>query len=504
MNVFIPRGLEDPRVPKIVGFDTELMNVDPTRDDSGISASRALLREVEGVPANNGGACEQDSGRVFLPGSGASVYIDLDHLEIAGPECRSAMDYMKCFHGMLGIARQAARQANEDRVSKIRVHANNSDGLGNSWGGHLSVMLSRTAYDWIFKTRLHHQLWLASAQVSSLVLTGAGKVGSENERDPSLYQISQRTDFFECLSSINTTYMRPLVNTRDESLAGSRYARLHCIFHDTALCHTSLVLKAGLMQVFVAMIEAEVIDAGLFFEDPLDAVRVFSTDTTLSATARLMDGRHVTAIEHQRILRESAERLVDTDSRDHVPDLRGLLDLWSRMLDALETRDMDVLTRHLDWAAKLSVIERAAAARSLDFLDAPVKVLDHAWSDLESGIYFALERSSAVDIHADEVEIAHAAKEAPENTRAYPRSRLIRALGGRSGVKLDWHQVVAGSSEGRRAVVRMPDPGAGRAECGDLDGLTEVELLNQLGVVVEPDVWRWNFSPHLAIYPKHK
>lgn len=500
MNVFIDRDIENPCVPKIVGFDTELMNVDPSRDDSGASASRALLREIEGAPSNNGGACEQDSGRVFLPGSGASVYIDLDHLEIAGPECRSAVDYMKCFHGMLGIARQAARQANEDRVSKIRVHANNSDGLGNSWGGHLSVMLSRTAYDWIFKTRLHYQLWLASAQASSLVLTGAGKVGSENERDPALYQISQRADFFECLSSINTTYSRPLVNTRDETLAGSRFARLHCIFHDTTLCHTSLVLKAGLMQVFLAMIEAEVIDPRLFFEAPLDAVRAFSTDPTLKATARLMDGRRVTAIEHQRILRESANKLLKTDSRANVPDLQELLALWSRMLDALETRDMDVLTRHLDWAAKLSVIERAASARSLDFLDAPVKALDHAWSDLESGIYFALERSGTVERRAGEAEITLAAMEAPENTRAYPRSRLIRTLGGRHGVKIDWHRVVAGSRHGKRAVVYLPDPGAGKPECGDLDGLSEVELLNQLGVAVEQDEWRWNVSQPFALY----
>lgn len=500
MNVFINNHSSDSCVPKIIGFDTELMNVDPDRDDSGVSASRALLREIEGLSANNKVRCEQDSGRVFLPGSGASIYIDLDHLELAGPECRSAMDFMKCFHGMLGIARQAAARINERRTSKLRVHANNSDGHGHSWGGHMSVMLSRTAYDWIFGQRMHYLLWLASAQASSIILTGAGKVGTEHRRSDAVYQISQRADFFECLRSLDTTCHRPLVNTRDEALAGGDFARLHCIFHDTTLCHTSLFLRAGLMQIFLAMIEAEMIDVRLCFEEPLAAVHSFSEDITLQTKARLIDGRWVTAIEHQLLLLESAESMLDGDAKLHIPGLEKLFSTWSQMLESFRENDRTHLAKHLDWLAKLAVLDRAAATYSLDFSDPPMKALDLAWSDLQDGIYFSHEQTRAVDLLATGEEIRIAAQEAPEDTRAYTRSRIIRAFGGRGDLMIDWHQVVVARKNGKRAVVHLPDPGAGKQVHGDLDGLTHMELLEKLCMVIEQETWSWTFtSPAVEI-----
>lgn len=492
MNAPIAYHSRDPRVPKIIGFDTELMNVDPARDDSGVSASRALLREIHGFPANNGMLCEQDSARIYLPGSGASFYIDLDHLEMAGPECRSARDFLKCFHGMLGIARQAARHANDGRSPALRVHANNSDGHGNSWGGHMSVMVSRTAYHWIFQQRLHYLLWLASAQASSIILTGAGKVGTERGRPAVPYQISQRADFFECLRSLDTTCRRPLVNTRDETLAGAGLARLHCIFHDTTLCHTSLLLRAGLMQVFLAMIEAQTIDSQLCFEEPLAAMHAFSADPSLHAVARLLDGRRVTALEHQLLLCEHARAVLDDDSRSHIPGLPEIMETWTRTLAAFQDNDRTYLARHIDWVAKLMVLERAASSHALDFSAPPMKALDLAWSDLENGIYYAFERSGAVDRLAGDQEIADAADEAPDDTRAYPRSRLIRAFGGRKDVMIDWHQVVVARRIGKRLVVRLPDPAAGKQVVGDLDSLSDLELIDHLGTAVEPDVWRWN------------
>jgi hypothetical protein len=494
MNVLINRHSSDACVPKIIGFDTELMNVDPDRDDSGVTASRALLREIDGLSANNGVLCEQDSARMFLPGSGASIYIDLDHLELAGPECRSAMDFMKSFHGMLGIARQAARQANLRRPTALRVHANNSDGHGHSWGGHMSVMLSRSAYDWIFGQRMHYLLWLASAQASSIILTGAGKVGSEHRRCDAAYQISQRADFFECLRSIDTTIHRPLVNTRNEALAGEEFARLHCIFHDTTLCHTSLLLRAGLMQIFLAMIEAEMIDVHLCFEEPLAAVHAFSADPTLQTKARLIDGRWVTSVEHQMLLLECAENLLDGDAKLHIPGLEQLLSTWSAMLEAFRKNDRMYLARHIDWVAKLAVLDRAASTYSLDFSAPPMKALDLAWSDLENGIYFSHERTQAVDRLATDDEIQRAAEEAPEDTRAYTRSRIIRAFGGRRDLMIDWHQVVVARKNGKRAVVKLPDPGAGKQVHGDLDNLTQGELLDKLCVLIEQETWTWNVT----------
>ncbi|MCH7227962.1 proteasome accessory factor PafA2 family protein [Haloferula sp. A504] len=490
MDLYIKRDIPDPRAPKIVGFDTELMNVNPAKDDAGFSASRALLREVSGCSANLPGSL-QDSGRKFLPGSGGSIYIDLNHLELASPECRSAVDFMTWFHAMLGIAREATQAANHDRLEerKLRVHANNSDGLGNAWGGHVSVMLSDSAYQWIFFERLHLQLYLASAQISSIIFTGAGEVGTEKGRNKVPFSISQRAGFMEVMSSIETTRNRPLVNTRDERLAGVGLSRLHCIFHDTTLTHTSLVMKAGLMQIFLASIEAGRDDPGLCFEEPLVALRTFNTDPSLQAKARLLNGQQVTAVEHQMLLLEGATKLLDGGGEAYIPGLAELLALWERLLQAFRDEDRDFLFPRVDWIAKHAVLNRAASARGLAFSEPSMKALDFAWSDLENGIYFDLERSKSVERLASQHHIAHAEKSAPADTRAYPRSRLIRAFGGRGGVSIDWHRVVVGRGNRKRAVVRLPDPGAGRQQFGDLDGLTEHELAATLGVTIEPDKW---------------
>lgn len=492
MDLHLKKDTPDPRVPKIIGFDCELMNVNPARDDGGASASKAILHEVPGYLANIYNY-SHDTGRKFLSGSGASIYRDLDHVELASPECRSAHGFMKCFNGMLGIAREATRAANEGRrkEAKLRAHGNNSDGLGNSWGGHLSLMLSNTAYTWIFSERLQYQLFLASMQVSSIIFSGAGKLGTENGRSPLPFVISQRSCFFEVVSSIETTQHRPLVNTRDERLAGNGFRRLHCIFHDTTLTHTSIVMKAGLMQIYLACIEAELVDFGLCFEEPLAALQSFNSDPTLQAKARLLNGQYVTAVEHQMLLREHIIWRLAEDTEIFIPGLTKLLAMWDQLLTAFREDNQDFLVPRVDWVAKLAIIERAATARGLDLNHPSLKALDFAWSDLENGIYFDLECSGAVKTLATPEEITRAAEEAPEDTRAYPRSRLIRAFGGRNGVSIDWNKVVVGRGTGKRAVVNLPDPGAGRQVFGNLDGLTDRELVDRLGVQIEPDGWNF-------------
>ena len=85
----------------------------------------------------------QDQGRTFLPGNGGCAYIDLDHLEFALPETRSAFDHVACWHAMLRLTRQAMETANHGaraRGERVAVLVNNSDGLGHSYGGHLNLL----------------------------------------------------------------------------------------------------------------------------------------------------------------------------------------------------------------------------------------------------------------------------------------------------------------------------------------------------------------------------
>src|SRR5262249_60540246 len=101
-----------------------------------------------------------------------------------------------------GTARQAQVAANArlPEGQTIHVLVNNSDGHGNAYGSHLNFLVTRRAWDNLFERKLHHLLYLAAFQASSIVYTGQGKVGAENGRPGAAVQLSQRADFFATLA----------------------------------------------------------------------------------------------------------------------------------------------------------------------------------------------------------------------------------------------------------------------------------------------------------------
>ena len=255
-------------MPKVCGADVEVANIVRGSDRPGNTASvasRLLLREIHGIPhaawasgcdpngysysystcATPGGTSyyggtaasqyspsrayvddPQDWGRRYLASNGGCVYIDLHHLELCIPEVRSARDFVAAWHAMLLLARTAMDRVNANGAAsgagRVQVLVNNSDGQGNSYGSHLNFLLSREAWENIFDRKPHHMAYLASYQASSIVFTGQGKVGAENDAPPVDYQLAQRADFFEKLVGMQTTFERPLVNSRDEALCGTR------------------------------------------------------------------------------------------------------------------------------------------------------------------------------------------------------------------------------------------------------------------------------------------
>ncbi|MGH7467136.1 MAG: proteasome accessory factor PafA2 family protein [Longimicrobiales bacterium] len=448
-------------VPKLCGADVELGNFilgPSTHGDSGAEAARALLSEVArlaGVPlmVRSSGTEStydpQDWARCFLPGNGGCAYIDLDHLEICLPEVVSAWDHVAAWHALLRIAHQAQRAANQDRPPerRIQVLVNNSDGRGHSYGSHLNLLVSRSAWDNIVNRKPHYLAFLASFQSSSLILTGQGKVGSENDAPGVNYQISQRADFVETLTGTQTTVFRPLVNTRDEALCG-RYghqqtdlARLHVIFHDSTLCHVASLLKVGTMQIVLAMIEAGQVDSTLALEDPLSAVWQWSHDPSLRTRAPRVCGGALTAVELQRRFLDAAARFVASGATDGiVPRAQEIVELWEDTLNRLATRDWAVLAGRLDWVLKLSLIERVLRQRPELHWDSPeIKHLDHMYASLdpEDGLFWSLERHGLIERVVSEEEIARFTREPPADTRAWGRAMLQRRAGD-NAVKVDW------------------------------------------------------------------
>jgi proteasome accessory factor A len=517
-------GDDADRLPKLCGADVELGNFIlgvERANGSGGEAARALLREFHGFPdtrppdrwtapryggherdardtrealyhrehdrytydasatdprwtgtSGRGGTSPigvqyqlQDWGRRFLV-NGGCAYIDLDHLEICLPEVLSARDFVAAWHAMLMTTRQALTQANarQPRGRRLQVLVNTSDGSGNSYGSHLNVLITARAFDNLFCRKLQYLLYLAAFHASAIVFTGQGKVGSENGRPPADFQVSQRADFLEALVGPQTTCRRPIINSRDEPLCGSRYpyaygargggmARLHVIAYDSTLSQVATFLKIGTLQIVLAMIEAECVDRDLALDDPLDAVVRWSHDPTLAARARTTSGGEVTAVGLQQKFLEAAARFVARGGcAGVVPDAELILDTWARTLDDLDARNWDALAGRLDWVRKRALLVGTMQRHPhLAWTSPEIKHLDLMYSSLDEdeGLYWACERAGAVDRIVEPDAIAARVAAPPENTRAWTRGALLARAGPGEVTAANWDRIDFSLTDGR-------------------------------------------------------
>ena len=475
-------------LPRLCGADIELGNFivgDERAGGTGYEASRALLAEIEGLPhrqsgyLNNwwsasstpsrsgynsqydsgaysyaGSSSLQDIGRRFLLCNGGCAYIDLDHVELCIPEVINAFDHVAAWHGMLQNMRKALHRANQSRSpdSRIQVLINNSDGHGNSYGSHLNFMISRRAFDNIFLRKSHYLQFLASFQISNLLLTGQGKVGAENGRPSTPYQISQRADFFEILQGPQTTYKRPIVNARDETLCGrgiaddlSAPARLHVIFFDSALAHGSALFRVGPMQLIITLLELGLVNSRLLLDDPLAALQSYSHDPALRASAELINGEQLTLVELQSAYLEDVKRYADQGVfAGVVPDYQQIIALWEDAINIFAKRDYVAAARSgIDWALKLMAIERSMDQHpGLDWDSPEVKVIDHLYSSLDTdGLYWAYESSGLTGQLVTPERIAWFAANPPADTRAWTRAMLLRRAVPGSVFSVDWDEI---------------------------------------------------------------
>lgn len=525
------------RTKKLSGADIELGNFILSDDDDSANscyrAASAVLAATDGIPASNhacagmppacgnsvwdpgaasasgyGGSSTnlQDQGRKFLTANGSSVYIDLGHFELAAAETGSARDHVAMHKALLGTARQSLARANAALPGgqRIVLLANNSDGQGASYGGHLNMLVTRSLWDDVFRNKVFPALFVLCAyQVSSICFTGQGKVGAENGRPPVPFQLTQRGDFFECLVAERTTFMRPIVNSRDEAhcgiespTVGNQLARLHVIFYDTNLAEASTYLKVGVLQLVTAMLEAGQGDDSLILADPLSALLHWGHDPELRATARLLDGQRVTAVELQLLFLEAARGCAERGTFDgYVADAGKILDLWEDTLLKLEERDFQALSTRLDWVIKRTVIERAIArGPGLTWESPRAKYLDLMYSSVaaDEGLFWQLEQAGFVERIVSEADVAKFGSLPPEDTRAWTRATLLGMAGAEQVERIDWDTItfrLRGVGGIQRKVLMLANPLAfTRASVlpliSEADSLAE--LLDALGAIDVP------------------
>jgi proteasome accessory factor A len=396
------------------------------------------------------------SSNVFLR-NGARLYLDVgSHPEYATPECddlRQAVVHDKAGERILeGLVADAQHRLQDEGIAgEVYLFKNNTDSAGNSYGCHENYLVSRHG-DF---QRLSDVL--IPFLVSRQIICGAGKV-LQTPRG-ALYCVSQRADhIWEGVSSA-TTRSRPIINTRDEPHADAEHhRRLHVIVGDSNMSEVTTLLKLGSADIVLQMIEAGVVMRDLTLENPIRAIREISHDMTGRKKVRLANGRELSALEIQTEYLERAQDFVDRRGAT-APAHKTVLDVWRRTLSAVDTGDLSLVDREIDWVIKYRLIERYRAKHGLEMSSPRVAQLDLAYHDIHRrrGLYYLLERAGRVERVAGDVEIFEAKSVPPQTTRAKLRGDFVRrAQEMRRDFTVDWVHLKLNDQAQRTVLCKDP------------------------------------------------
>jgi proteasome accessory factor A len=395
------------------------------------------------------------SSNVFLR-NGSRLYLDVgSHPEYATPECDNLTELVthdKAGERILeGLLLDADLRLGEEGITgDIYLFKNNTDSAGNSYGCHENYLVSRHG-DFGRMTDV-----LTPFLVTRQMICGAGKV-LQTPRG-AVYCVSQRAEhIWEGVSSA-TTRSRPIINTRDEPHADAeRFRRLHVIVGDSNMSETTMLLKVGATDLVLRMIEAGTGIRDLTLENPIRAIREVSHDMTGRRRVRLVTGREVSALDIQREYLASARDFTDRHGRDATT--KRVLDLWERVLTAVETGQLDLVDREIDWITKFQLIERYRSRHNLPLSAPRVAQIDLAYHDVhrDRGLYYLLQKRSAVERVARDIDIFEAKSVPPQTTRARLRGEFIRrAQEKRRDFTVDWVHLKLNDQAQRTVLCKDP------------------------------------------------
>ncbi|HLF42649.1 MAG TPA: depupylase/deamidase Dop [Acidimicrobiia bacterium] len=437
----------------------------PGRDARGFGHDSFGVVDPEGAVVNS------------VLANGARLYVDHAHPEYSSPESYDPLEAALYDKAGERVMQAAAAAASEVSGKKVSLYKNNSDGKGNSYGAHENYLLSReTPFGEVIR-------YATTFLVTRQIFTGAGKVGSENDRPPVDFQITQRADFFEEEVGLETTLKRPIINTRDEPHGDpSKYRRLHVIIGDANLSETQNLLKLGTTALMLAALEDGALPDSLDLFDPVEACWKVSHDTGLGRPLELDGGGTATALELQGRYLEWLSKYVEKELDDPVWDM--VISEWERVLDALD-EDVMRLADTLDWVAKKRLLEGYVERDGIEWSNAKLRAFDLQYHDVdpERGLYNRLASRGAMRRLFDDTQIDDARVNPPTRTRAYFRGRCVSEFSD-ALVAANWDSLVFDIGESHLKRVPMMEPLRGAA---DLVGaiLDEAEdaadLLRRLG-----------------------
>ncbi|MEQ1851332.1 MAG: proteasome accessory factor PafA2 family protein [Chthoniobacteraceae bacterium] len=383
--------------------------------------------------------------------NGARFYNDHAHPEYSTPECATLKDIVAQDKAGERVLEECMRRRNSHLPDgqTCRLYKNNTDFQGHSYGCHDNFLMRREV-PWEHIVRD-----IVSFLVTRQLFAGAGKLGveGEDERTHSAdFQLAQRSDFFEVLTSIDTMNRRPIVNTRDEPHAdGDLYRRFHIIVGDANMSEWATAMKIGTTALVLELIEKGCAPR-IALEDPILATRLVSRDQHWKWPVRRQDGTTMGALDVQREWLEAARRHCEPGE-----DTAWILREWEQVLRDLASDPMSTRDR-CDWAAKRFLLETFREAENLDWSHPWLQALDLEYHDvsLENGLYYELVREGQMQRVVTEDVIKHAIFYPPDGTRAFFRGRAVAKFNDQI-TSLQWDALTFGANSDEMTI-HLPHP----------------------------------------------
>ena len=336
---------------RIMGIETEFA-VSATSKEGVPIDRHAILQRLTALAIERWRFLPATCGNGIFTTSGARFYVDTGgHPEWCAaetPDLREAVAQVKAGENLLNELATALQEQEGGRceVCLFRSNVSFNDGVPSTWGQHESYM-TRALPGSLAQDLIPHL-------VTRIIYTGAGGF-SPFSPNRLAFCLSPRALFFsKAISDDSIGYGRGIFHTRDESLAGPGYWRLHVICGESLHSETALYLKLGATSLVVAMAEAG-LEPGrkVQLQDPVQALHRVSGD--LQHPLSLADGRTITALDLQAHYLEIAER---HQNHECMPSFAPqVCETWRRTLDGLRAGP-EKLARVLDWPFKAQLFEK--------------------------------------------------------------------------------------------------------------------------------------------------
>ncbi len=187
------------------------------------------------------------------------------------------------------------------------------------------------------------------------------------------------------------------------------------------------MLKVGSASLVLEMIEAGISFRDFALDNPIRAIREVSHDMTGRRPVRLAGGRQASALDIQREYHARAvEYLRHREPDAHVAQV---VDLWGRVLDAVESQDFAKVDTEVDWVIKRKLFQRYQDRYDMELSDPKIAQLDLAYHDIKRGrgVFDLLQRKGLATRLTTDESVDRAVETPPQTTRAKLRGDFIAA-----------------------------------------------------------------------------